>query len=60
MSNLIRVDGLDGKAGRAVIIRRDLKTPGRIYFEGPKFASMTPDQAIAIANRIADVLDGTN
>lgn len=60
MSNLIRVDGLDGKAGRAVIIRRDLKTPGRIYFEGPKFASMTPDQAITIANRIADVLDDTN
>lgn len=34
--------------------------PARIYFEGPKFASLTPEQAVAVANQIADVLEDSD
>lgn len=46
-----------GKKTRARIAH-DLKTPGNLYFTGQGFGiSMTPDQSIELANRIADLLE---
>lgn len=58
MSSHIPVDGLSGTTDRAMTIRRDQITPGRIYMETPRYLALTPDQAIAIANRLADLLEG--
>ena len=53
----IKVSQLPGSKKFVTIIRRDLKTPNRIYCEFPRYASLTHDEAILLANRLADVIE---
>lgn len=53
----IKVSQLPGNKRFGTLIRRDLKTPNRIYCEFPRYASLTPDEAITLANRLVDVLE---
>ncbi len=54
---VIRMTLLNGTSRVNSIVRRDLKTPNRIYCQFPAYASLTHDEAIALANRLADVLE---
>lgn len=54
----VRISNLDGKKRGHVLIRKDLKTKGRIYAELPPFASMTPEEAMALADRLVAVAEG--
>lgn len=54
---VIQVSDLSGRSSLNVIIRSDLKTPNRIYCQFPAYASLSHDEAIAIANRIADLIE---
>lgn len=54
----VRISNLDGKKRGHVLIRKDLKTKGRIYAEFPPFASMTPEEAIALADLLVDLAEG--
>lgn len=56
--HVVPVSDLDGKPRGRFIIRRDLKNPGRIYCQAPPQCSLSPAEAVAIANRLADVLEG--
>ena len=59
MSNQnLTVTGTNGRSRHPVRIRRDNSDPTRLfmYAAGSAF-TMTPEQAIAVANRIADVLE---
>lgn len=53
----IPVSDLDGEQRMKAIIRRDQRLPRRVYCNFPPFTSLTPEEAIAVANRIADVLE---
>lgn len=60
-SNRINVGSLTGKKKNLhMIIRDDLKTKGRIYYQGPNYASLSHDEAIKIANRLADLVEGAD
>ena len=59
MSNQnLTVTGTNGRSRSPVRIRRDNRNPNRVfmYAAGSAF-TMTREQAIAVANRIADVLE---
>ncbi|MGP5722774.1 hypothetical protein ACTXO1_06475 [Corynebacterium casei] len=55
---VIQVSDLSGRPSLNVIIRSDLKTPNRIYCQFPAYASLSHEEAIALANRIADLIEG--
>lgn len=54
---VIRMSNLDGNQNLRAVIRRDEKTPGRIFCQFPPYSSLTPQQAINLANRLADVIE---
>ncbi|CCE55301.1 putative uncharacterized protein [Corynebacterium casei UCMA 3821] len=54
----IQISDLSGRPSLDVIIRSDLKTPNRIYCQFPAYASLSHDEAIAIASRLADLIEG--
>lgn len=54
---IIQVSNLDGEQTMKAIIRRDQHLPRRVYCNFPPFISLTPEEAIAVANRLADVLE---
>ena len=54
----VRLSSLDGNGDTiAVRMRRDVQHPGRIFIEFPKYALMTEEQAIELANAIADTIE---
>lgn len=54
----VRLSPLDGNGDTiAVRMRRDVQHPGRIFIEFPKYALMTEEQAIELANAIADTIE---
>lgn len=54
----VRLSTLNGNGDTlAVRMRRDAQNPGRIFIEFPKCALMTEQQAIELANAIADTLE---
>lgn len=55
--DFVPMSRLDGRPQFDAVIRRDLKTPNRIYCAFPKYASLTPEEAINLANRLVDVLE---
>ncbi|MGP5378856.1 hypothetical protein [Corynebacterium casei] len=59
MSNpeVIRMSNLDGNQNLRAVIRRDEKNSGRIFCQFPPYSSLTPQQAINLANRLVDVLE---
>ena len=59
MSNraIIPTSDLNGNQSQRMIIRRDLKNRNRIYCNFPPYSSLTHDEAIVIANRLADLLE---
>lgn len=56
----IRVRGLDGRTVSPILIRPDRHAPGRIFYRGPTLASLTEQQAIDLANALADLLEELN
>lgn len=55
----IRVHGVfDGRTVAPIVIRPDVNNPGQIFYRGPVLATLTPQQAIDLANALADLLDG--
>lgn len=52
-----RQPGKRGKSRPAFLIREDLKYPGRVYFAAPPTTSLSPEDAIALANRLTDVME---
>lgn len=53
----IRVRGIDGRNVSPILVRPDTTTPGQIFYRGPVLATLTPQQAIDLANALADLLD---
>ncbi|MDK8844520.1 hypothetical protein QP986_10630 [Corynebacterium striatum] len=54
----VRLSPLDSnRSSLAVRMRRDNQHPGRIFVEFPKCALMTEQQAINLANAIADTVE---
>ena len=54
----VRLSTLDANGDTlAVRMRRDVQHPGRIFVEFPKYALMTEQQAINLANAIADTIE---
>ena len=54
----VRLSTLDNNGDTlAVRMRRDVQHPGRIFVEFPKCALMTEQQAINLANAIADTIE---
>lgn len=56
----IRVRGLDGRNVSPIVVRRDRDNPNRLFYRGPTLASLTEQQAIDLANALADILEGIN
>lgn len=55
---LVRLSPLNDNGNTlAVRMRRDAQHPGRIFIEFPKCALMTEQQAINLANAIADTIE---
>ena len=53
-----RLSSLDSnRESLAVRMRRDAQHPGRIFVEFPKCALMTEQQAIELANALADTIE---
>ncbi|AJE33696.1 hypothetical protein B842_09235 [Corynebacterium humireducens NBRC 106098 = DSM 45392] len=57
MTIRLRVNRLTGGGTLPIVIRHDRITPGRIFFRGPTLASLTQQQAIDLANALADLLE---
>lgn len=58
MNDMVSLTRLDGKASFHGTLRRDHRNPGMIFFAVGRFAAcFTPQQAIAFANQIADILE---
>lgn len=59
MSNpeVIRMSNLDGNQNLRAVIRRDEKNSGRIFCQFPPYSSLSHDEALAIATRIADLIE---
>lgn len=55
----IPLSDLSGDQSLKAVIRHDLKAPNRVYCEFPPRASLSHDEAIAIANRLIDVMEST-
>lgn len=53
----LRVSGLDHRKRRKVFIAKDASAPGRIYANFPRYASMTHEEVIALANALVDVIE---
>ena len=53
----IRVRGIDGRNVSPIVVRRDRDNPNRLFYRGPMFASLTQQQAIDLANALADLLE---
>ena len=54
----VRLSPLNGNGKTLVVrMRRDTQHPGRIFVEFPKCALMTEQQAINLANAIADTVE---
>lgn len=54
----VRLSPLNGNGKTLVVrMRRDNQHPGRIFVEFPKCALMTEQQAINLANAIADTVE---
>lgn len=54
----VRLSSLDSnRESLAVRMRRDVQHPGRIFVEFPKCALMTEQQAIELANALADTIE---
>lgn len=57
--NTIGVGSLTGdRKDLHMIIREDMRTKGRIYYQGPNYASLSHDEAIKIADRLVDLVEG--
>lgn len=56
----IRVRGVDGRVVAPILVRPDTTTPGQIFYRGPLLASLTQQQAIELANALADLLEELN
>lgn len=56
----IRVRGLDGRAVSPILVRPDTTTPGQIFYRGPALASLTTEQALALAHALADLIEELN
>ncbi len=54
---VIHLNNLDGNAKQRAIIRHDFKSRNRIFCQFPPYCSLTHEQAIALANRLADLLE---
>lgn len=55
----IDVDNLNGQTIQRINIRPDNQDPRRIFYTGPHTASLTRDQALQVANALADALEDT-
>lgn len=54
----VRLSSLDSNRESLVVrMRRDAQHPGRIFIEFPKCALMTEEQAIELANALADTIE---
>lgn len=56
MADIIYTDEI-GKQ-RKFTVKRDRDQPHKIFYAGPPYASITPDIALALANALADVIQG--
>lgn len=56
----IRVRGIDGRTVSPILVRPDKNTPGQIFYRGPILASLTQQQAVDLANALADLLEELN
>lgn len=43
---------------RKYIVKIDKDNPDHLFFSGPPYATITPDTALALANALADVIQG--
>lgn len=59
MSNpeVIRMSNLDGNQNLRAVIRSDEKNSGRIFCQFPPYSSLTHDEAINLASRLADLIE---
>lgn len=57
MSPRVKIDGVHGDQIHPICVRRDRIDPTRVFYRGPSIASLTQDQAIDLANTLADLLD---
>lgn len=57
MSKIIRIGNLKGKKSQWIVVRPDRLTKGRIYWEAPRFASLSPEEAMALADRLVDLAE---
>ena len=56
MADIIYTDEI-GKQ-RKFTIKRDRHQSHKLFFAGPPYATITPDIALALANALADVIQG--
>lgn len=54
----INVDDLKGQATLYISVRPDNQDRNRIFYSGPNVASLTRQQALDLANALADTLEG--
>lgn len=57
MSPRFHITGAHGGPVHPIRIRRDRVTPTRIFYRGPVMASLTHEEALALADSLVDLVE---